>query len=165
MSNLTEILKNGGVVLMPTDTIYGIVGSALNPKTVEKIYKIKKRLPEKPCINLIGSLNELDKFSIKLSEEQKKAVENFTQPTSFIIDSLSFRLPESAELRSLLLETGPLIAPSANPEGLPPAKNIEEAKNYFGDSVDLYINGGEIENKASKLVKLHKDGSAVILRE
>jgi len=63
------------------------------------------------------------------------------------------------------MRTGPLIAPSANPEGLPPARNLEEAKGYFGDSVDMYMDGGEINGKASRLVKLRKDGSVVILRE
>ncbi|MBI5139791.1 Sua5/YciO/YrdC/YwlC family protein, partial [Candidatus Nomurabacteria bacterium] len=62
--NLVYVLGAGGVVVMPTDTLYGVVGSALNPLVVEFIYKLRKRNPEKPCIILIGSLNELDKFSI-----------------------------------------------------------------------------------------------------
>ncbi len=76
-----------------------------------------------------------------------------------------FRLPSPKPLRNLLLKTGPLIAPSANPEGLSPSKNIEEAKKYFGDSVDFYVDGGEIEAKASKLIKLNNDGSIIVLRD
>jgi L-threonylcarbamoyladenylate synthase len=79
--------------------------------------------------------------------------------------TLAFRLPLLKPLRDLLLLTGPLIAPSANPEGLPPAQNLTEARGYFGGLVDLYVDGGEICGKASKLIKLHKDGSASILRE
>src|SRR5665811_1893127 len=52
------------------------------------------------------------------------------------------------------------IAPSANPEGLSPAKDILEAKRYFNDSVDLYVDGGEIFNKASKVIKLNAEPSA-----
>ena len=51
-----SILKNGGVVVMPTDTIYGIVGSALNLEVVEKIYKLRKRILDKPMIILVGSI-------------------------------------------------------------------------------------------------------------
>lgn len=163
--NLIGILQKGGVAVMPTDTLYGIVGSALNKSTVERIYKIRKRTRGKPCINLIGSLDELKKFDIAISPEQKVQIENFREPTSFIINSISFRLPKNEELRKLLLQTGPLVAPSANPEGLPPARNIDEAKKYFGSSVDLYIDGGEITGQPSKVIKLLKDGSISILRE
>src|SRR5204863_149383 len=60
-------------------------------------------------------------------------------------NTLALRLPKDESLQNLLKKTGPLIAPSANVEGLPPAKNITDAKKYFGDGVDLYIDGGEIE--------------------
>lgn len=187
---LIKILRENGVVVMPTDTIYGLVGRALDVSVVNRIYNLKKRAPEKPCIVLIGEIGELKKFSINLSEEQKKKIEEYwpisaiadigrTEAISIILDcpddsfeylhrgtkTLAFRLPASKELRALLPETGPLIAPSANPEGLPPAKNISEAQKYFGDSVDFYLDGGEINNKHSKLIKLNPDGSMVVLRD
>lgn len=182
--NLVKILKSG-VVVMPTDTIYGIVGSALSVSAVNRVYDLRRRAPEKPCIILIGDVSELEKFSITLSEAQKKKIKEFTEPTSFILDlpageagcseekfaylhcgtkTLAFRLPQEPFLRKMLLKTGPLIAPSANTEGLPSAQNIAEAKKYFDDGVDLYIDGGEIKGKASRIVKLHKDGLVDILR-
>ena len=166
--NLIKILKAGGIVVMPTDTIYGIVGQAINSETVERIYKLKKRVPEKKCIILLGDWNETKIFGIDSSEFK---IPETDEPTSFILGNTAFRLPQKKELRNLLLKTGPLIVPSANPEGLPPAENITEAKNYFGlpaqagDGVDLYIDGGMIAGKASKLIQLHKDGSVSILRE
>ncbi len=177
--NLIKILKEGGVAVMPTDTIYGIVGSTLSVPTVNRIYTLRKRNPEKPCIILIGSINELEKFSIILSQGQESVVKNFSVPTSFILDcpkeefsylhrgteTLAFRLPALEDLRELLLKTGPLVAPSANPEGLSPSENINEAKKYFGNSVDLYVDGGSIAGKSSRVVRLHKDGTINILRE
>jgi len=186
--NLTDILKNGGITVMPTDTIYGIVGQAENVATVNRIYNLKKRKPEKPCIILIGEMKQLENFSVILSEEQKNKLSEFwftlsevegSRPTSIIFDcedetfsylhrgtkTLAFRLPALQDLRNLILKTGPLVAPSANPEGLAPAKDVVEAKKYFGDSVDFYSDGGEIDNKHSKLIQLHKDGSVNILRE
>ena len=211
---LIKILTTGGVVVMPTDTIYGIVGRAEDENTVGRIYKIRKRIPEKPCIILIGDIDELRKFSIILSEKQKVVVNKYwpaspnpggslnpmqkiSTPMSIVFDcpdeslaylhrgtkTLAFRLPYPLSLRDLLLKTGPLIAPSANPEGLPPAQTIAEAKAYFEDSVDpvrgregsqrsstsngvdLYLDGGLVMDKASRVIKLHKDGSISILRE
>ena len=140
--NLSPILKKGGVAIIPTDTIYGIVGLAQNIVTVNRIYSLKKRNPEKPCIILIGDISELEKFNITLSEGQKDALQTYWPgPVSIIFEckdpslsyihrgteTLAFRLPSLGMLKNLLIETGPLIAPSANPEGLPPAKNIMEA--------------------------------------
>ncbi|NMB92179.1 MAG: Sua5/YciO/YrdC/YwlC family protein, partial [Parcubacteria group bacterium] len=79
--------------------------------------------------------------------------------------TLAFRLPADKNLRKLLEKTGPLVAPSANLEGLPPAKNIIEAKRYFEDLPDLYIDGQEISGKPSKLIKLQKDCSEIIIRD
>lgn len=178
--NLIKILKEGGVVVMPTDTLYGLVGKAENEAVVNRIYKIRKRNPKKPCIILIGDISELKKFSIILSKEQELVLnKNWPGPVSVVLDcfddslsylhrgakTLAFRLPASEELRNLLIKTGPLIAPSANTEELPPAKNISEAKKYFGDSVDLYVDGGSIISKASKIIKLYKDGTVDILRK
>ncbi len=175
---IIEILNNNKVVVMPTDTLYGILGKAFYTSVVNRIYVIRKRSPEKPCIILIGNLGELIKFSINLSKEQEKEIRKYTEPTSFVLDcpdekftylhrgtqTLAFRLPTQKDLQDLLKQTGPLIAPSANPEGLSPAKNITEAQKYFGNAVDLYIDGGEIQGKASKIIKLNKDGSVEILR-
>ena len=176
---LVKFLKENKIVVMPTDTIYGIVGKALDREVVERIYKTRKRSPEKPCIILIGDTGELEKFSVNLVQEQNIVIENFSVPTSFILEcnneelkylhrgtnALAFRVPVQSELRKLLKETGPLIAPSANTEGASPAIDINEAKNYFGDLVDLYVDGGEVIGQASKVIKLHKDGSITIIRE
>ena len=177
--NLIEVLVGNGVVIMPTDTLYGIVGKALNASVVNRIYAARKRKPEKPCIILIGDIDELEKFSVNISKQQKnKLKEYWDTPTSIIFDcedeilsylhrgtkTLAFRLPSSDGLCDLLKKTGPLIAPSANLEGLPPSLNITEAKKYFDDLVDLYIDGGEIKGKASKVIKLKKDGSIEVLR-
>ena len=177
--NLLKILKEGKIAVAPTDTIYGILGRAENGTTVEKIYELRRRSPQKPCIILIGKENELALFEIKLSDKQKSNLKKYWPgAVSIILDcsknsfsylhrgtkTLAFRMPASKELRNLLMATGPLIAPSANTEGKPPAKNIKEAEKYFGDSVDLYVDGGEIQGNASKVVRLYNDGSVSIIR-
>lgn len=191
IKNLIEVLNSNGVAVMPTDTLYGIVGKALNASVVNRIYAIRKRKPEKPFIILIGDIGELQKFSVILSEQQKNKIKEYWLatpkpkgvggfgPTSIILDcedetlsylhrgtkTLAFRLPTQADLRNLLKKTGPLVAPSANLEGLPPAKNILEAKKYFGNAVDLYVDGEEIAGEASRIIRLNKDGSVEVLRD
>jgi len=178
--NLIKTIRNGGVAIMPTDTLYGIVGKALDESVVERIYSIKQRKPDKPCIILIGDIEELKNFSVILSLTQESELKKYWPgPTSIILDcyndsleylhrgtkTLAFRLPTNTDLQNLLKKTGPLIAPSANPEGLPPVQNIKQAQEYFNNLIDLYINGGEISGQASKVLRLHKDGSISILRE
>lgn len=177
--NLVKVLKGNGIAVMPTDTLYGLVGKAKNIGVVERIYRIRKRNPKKPCIILIGEMKELQKFGIVLTPAQKKEIKKQKKPTSFVLDcsdekflylhcgtkTLAFRIPANKDLQNLLLKTGPLVAPSVNLEARPPSKTIEEAKEYFGDLVDFYADGGELAGKPSKLIKLHKDGSVSILRE
>ena len=187
--NLIKTILENGVAVMPTDTIYGLVGKALNEDVVNRIYKIKKRNPDKPFIILISDIKDLEKFSIVLSSEQLKKIAELwsfdltqdfqPEPISIILDcfdeklkylsretnSLSFRLPNIKSLRNLVAKVGPVIATSANREALPPCKDIVEAKKYFGNSTDLYVDGGTVENKHSKLIKLNRDGSIVVLRD
>ena len=174
-----SVLKNSGVVVIPTDTIYGIVGSALNPQVVERIYQLRKRALDKPMIILISSLDDLKNFDVNLTEKQKEFLkENWPNPLSVILEvngdkfkylhrgkkSLAFRMPNDKTLLKLLKQTGPLVAPSANFEGEAPAENIADAKNYFGNKVDLYIDGGSLISKPSTLIDLTND-KFKILRE
>ena len=70
-------------------------------------------------------------------------------------------MPANQDLRNLITETGPLVAPSANPEGLAPANTIDEAKEYFGDSVDFYIEG-TVTTQPSKIVRITADSEEII---
>jgi L-threonylcarbamoyladenylate synthase len=174
---LLKVLRGGGVAVIPTDTIYGIVGKALNEEAVLRIYAIKKRAPKKPFIILISNISQLDDFGIALSDFEKDYLKkNWPGPTSIILpckkeklsylhrgtNSLAFRLPDKKELLNILNITGPLVAPSANPEGEAPATNIEEAGEYFKDKIDYYYDAGIAISKPSRLVLLEKDSIKVL---
>ncbi|MDP2598460.1 MAG: L-threonylcarbamoyladenylate synthase [Candidatus Liptonbacteria bacterium] len=185
-------LKNGGVGVLSTDTIYGIVGSVLDKKAVERIYKLRRRNPIKPMIVLIGSLPDLRLFGISPDPTVKKYLKKVwphlrrgyggqAGKVSVILgtmnhksrikfkylhrgtNALAFRLPQPMWLRRLLRKTGPLVAPSANWEGKPPAKTIREAKKYFGGKVDFYIDAGRVDSPPSRIVKI-ESGKVVVLR-
>lgn len=162
----TKILKNGGVGVMPTDTIYGLVGQALKPETVARIYALKRRAPDKPCIILISSaVTDLKKFGIRPNRKIIVLLDRlWPGPTSIIFnETIACRLPAPDWLRRLLKQTGPLIAPSANPEGKEPAVTIAEAKKYFGGRVDFYLSGGKLTGKPSSLITV-KNGKIRVIR-
>ena len=173
-----EILKNGGIGVMPTDTIYGVVGQALNPQTVERLYAVRRRRPDKPFIVLIGSIDDLKRFGVQTTEAENKILKTYWPGQVSIIlpcpepkldylhrgtNSIAFRLPNKPELLAVLHQTGPLAAPSANPEGLPSAKSIIEAREYFHDLVDFYEDAGPLESEASALIRL-ENGEVKVLR-
>lgn len=168
---IIKILKKGGIGILPTDTIYGVVGSAFNEKTVERIYKVRKRGKKKPFIILISDLKDLKIFGIKIKSFQKKLIKKFWPgPMSLILEckkkkffylhrgkkSLAFRVPKPKWLRNLLRKTGPLVAPSANIAGSEPAKTIKKAKKYFGSKIDFYFDAGKIDKKPSTLIDIRK---------
>lgn len=203
MNNSIKILKKGGIGVMPTDTIYGLLGSALNPKTVERIYEVRKRRPDKPLIILISSITDLKKFGIKISKEVEIILKKYWPGKVSIIlplskgklegvqdtnhrsrvklgmtnkeedkfsylhrgtNTLAFRLPKNKWLQELLKETGPLVAPSANPEGSPPATDIKEAQEYFGNQADFYLPGKIDSDEPSTIIEI-TDGKIKVLRE
>ena len=79
-------------------------------------------------------------------------------------NSLALRVPAGAKIRAFLKQTGPLVAPSANTEGKPPAKTIAEAKKYFGERIDFYIDAGKKDSRPSTFVRILKN-KTVVLRE
>jgi L-threonylcarbamoyladenylate synthase len=159
----------GKIGVIPTDTLYGLVGSALNKETVERIYEVRHRDQRKPCIVLISSTDDLKRFGIETTPVMRQILNDvWPGPVSVILpctdnafeylhrgtDSLAFRFPNNKELLTLLRTTGPLIAPSANPEGMPPATTIATARDYFGDSVDFYVDGGVRNGTPSRLARI-----------
>jgi|SRR3989344_2731862 len=172
---VAEFLQNGGIGVIPTDTVFGIVGSALNKTTVENIYKLKNRSKDKPCIILILSILSLKIFGVKVDAKIRKILPRYWPgPYSIILPcklkrfqylhrgkkSLAFRVPKNKTLVNLLKNTGPLIAPSANPEGAKPASNISQAKKYFSDKIDFY-SAGRSKMNHSKIVAIN--GNKIII--
>ena len=173
-----EILRNGGVGVMPTDTIYGLVGSALLPGTVKRIYKLRKRNLKKPMIILIGSLRDLELFKVRLTGNEKNLLDKLWPGKVSVVlhcphkkfsylhrgtKSLAFRLPRLKWLRQVLLETGPLVAPSANWEGKKPATTVKEARKYFSWAADFYFDRGKLDSSPSTLIAF-KNGRVMVLR-
>jgi|GEM_PF-180570 len=175
--DLVQLLRRGAVGVIPTDTIYGISASAMNPKSIERIYEIRGRDRVKPFIVLIHSLDDLDEFEIDMSAETRHELQRiWPAPVSIVLPcphkkfqylhrgtkSIAFRLPASQSLRTFLKKTGPLVSTSANAAEKKPARTIAEAKKYFGDSLDFYVDNGQKVGSPSALLQYTKDGFTIL---
>ena len=156
MNEIATILNHDGIGVLATDTLYGIVGRALSPRAVQRVYDARCRNPAKPCIILLADRSQLQLFGINPAPVIDQQIEAYWPgPVSIIMPcpndnlsylhrgtrTLAFRVPAKATLRQLLRQTGPLIAPSANLEGQPPATTLAEARAYFGNACEFYRRG------------------------
>lgn len=173
-----EALRKGAVGVVPTDTLYGVVASALDKKAVERVYALKSRDEAKACIILIHDIRDIEEvFCISLSDKEKNFLSGIwpgkvsvilptkTKNFDYLIRNtggLAFRVPADKELRKSLKKSGPLIAPSANPEGEEPAVSVDEAQQYFGENVDFYEDAGTLNSEPSTLIRLTKKGYDIL---
>lgn len=168
---LEKVIADGGVGILPTDTLYGLVCSAVKKKSVEHVYELRERNLKKPSIILISDIGDLKFFGIKPDEKTRGILSRVWPGKVSVIlscvdkkfdylhrgtESLAFRLPRKLNLIKLIKKTGPIIAPSANLEGLLPATTIQEARDYFENTVDFYVSGGKLESLPSTIVAIKK---------
>lgn len=171
-----EILKKGGVGVMPTDTVYGLVARAADKAAVARLFKVKQR-ERKPGTIIAASVEQLVKLGFV--EPELRAVEYLwpdsvslvvTAPEELAylhqgLESLPVRVPGDELLRSVLEQTGPLQTSSANMPAEPTAEDAVAAWNYFGDSVDFYVDGGNLADRAASTIVRMGDGGIEVLRE
>lgn len=173
-SELSKTLIEGSVGVIPTDTVYGLVCSAADEQAVARLYGLKKR-ENKPGTVIAASIDQLVELGIKA--RYLKAVEQYwPNPISIEIPHgisylnqntgrQAFRIVKDEKIKKLLKQSGPLLTSSANQPGEPEASNIEQAQKYFGDSVDFYVDGGDLsDRKCSTLIRI-VDDAVEVLRE
>lgn len=179
LNDAVDIIERGGIVVTKTDTIYGIITDAFNPESVEKIYRIKGREKDKPFIILIPDIKCLNRFNVNLDERLGKLISSrgitvilkLKEPDKFEYlhrgtKKLGFRIPDDVEFLSFLKKLNiPVVAPSANPSGLEPAKNIKQAIEYFKESVDLYVDRGDVINNVASTIVEMENGKIKIVRQ
>ena len=150
-------LGRGEVVVVPTDTVYGIAGDAFNPKAVEKLLATKGRGRQSPPPVLIGNLNALYALAETVPDVAKRLAETFwpgaltmilrSQPSlSWDLGetkgTVALRMPDHKIALALLEWVGPLAVSSANLTGEPAAVTCQQAVAYFDTAVATYLDGG-----------------------
>jgi L-threonylcarbamoyladenylate synthase len=183
IKNAIEILKKGGIILYPTDTVWGIGCDATNPEAVEKVYKIKRRDDSKALICLVDSDARLQKYVRNVPNVAWDLLELAVKPTTIIFDnavnlaqnliaedgSIALRItkePFSHELCYRFQKA--LVSTSANISGEPAAANYCDISQDILDAVDYVCWTRRQEHKPhtpSSIIKLGNDGEVQIIRK
>ena len=164
-----HIIKNGGVIAYPTDTIYGLGCNPYNPDAIEKINVVKQRPLKKQFILLAGDIDQV-RHLVCMDEKQEKTLSQNTEPTSWIIKAskhapswlignhrtLTVRISNNNDVKRLCNALGhAIISTSANISGATPAKNSIELHRFFHQKVDKILIANKPPNgKPSKIIRL-----------
>jgi L-threonylcarbamoyladenylate synthase len=173
-------VRAGRLVVIPTDTVYGIGADAFSSSAVRALLAAKNRGPDMPVGVLVGSWSTIDGLVLSVPRPARQLVEAFWPGDVSIVlphaPSLSWdlgqsggtvmlRMPLHPVAIELLREVGPMAVSSANVSGQPPAATVEQARDQLGESVSVYLDGGPSgEPVPSTIVDLTGD-EPVILRE
>jgi L-threonylcarbamoyladenylate synthase len=174
------ILKKGGVIAFPTDTVYGLGAAVYKHEAVERIFVLKKRSKDMALPLLVSDMSYLD----ELSDSPKSLAWRLTTrfwpggltlvlPSSSKVPkfigggkTVALRIPDDEVILALIRGLGqPIVGTSANLSGQPPARTAAEVRRCFGDKIDLIIDGGvRLGGHESTIVDLSSD-KPKILRE
>ena len=172
---LIQQLEGGAIGVLPTDTVYGLVCVARNQEAVARLYEAKHR-ERKPGTIIAASTQQL--VSLGLKKRYLTAVEQFwpgavtviiptDNPTLSYLDqgvgSVAVRVVSDVAVASLLEQTGPLLTSSANMPGEAPAATVGEAQAYFGNTIDFYVDGGDLSDREpSTIIRVIDDAVEVV---
>jgi tRNA threonylcarbamoyl adenosine modification protein (Sua5/YciO/YrdC/YwlC family) len=170
MSAAKNALKAGRLVVLPTDTLYGIGADAFDGEAVAALLRAKGRGRDMPVPVLVGSWNTIDGLVYSVRPQARDLIRAFwpgglslvvEQAPSLAWDlgdtrgTVMLRMPLHPVALELLREVGPLAVSSANVSGRPPATTVEEAREQLGGSASVYLDGGRAEQgQASTIVDL-----------
>ena len=169
LSAALAVLRSGGVIVLPTDTVYGVGVSVSAPGAIETLFELKSRPADKP-IPVLGADVAALRQVVDFDDRAGKIGERFwpgpltlvlPRAAGFSVDlggegaeGVAVRIPAHELALELLRAAGPLAVTSANPSGETPATTIEEARAYLGAGVGAYLDGGVCDGAPSSVVSL-----------
>jgi L-threonylcarbamoyladenylate synthase len=170
-------LGNGGVIVIPTDTVYGLAARADLDHAVRRITELKGRPQGRPFQVLIPGSDWIDRLGEPTDDARLLAARFWPGPLTIVVrarsdappapvadGTIGLRHPAHAGALEILDRSGPLAASSANRTGEPTPSTIDEVRRSFGDGVDVYVDGGKVAGDASTVVDA-TGPRALILRE
>lgn len=180
MRQAKQTIGRAGLVVLPTDTVYGIGADAFSAFAVNKLLETKGRGRQSPPPVLIPSLDTLRALTDNPPAIALKLAEKFWPGALTLIlraqpslswdlgetkGTVALRIPDNEIALALLKEVGPLAVSSANLTGEPAAENVEAAEGYFGDKVSVYLDGGQSPSaKPSTILDLTDPGFVKVVR-
>ncbi len=178
-----RVLERGGIVAFPTETFYGLGAKFNIENALEKLYALKKRPEEKPMPLIIGDMGMLAAIAANVSDTASALMNKYWPgPLTLLLkakkglskyltakgDKIAVRIPGESIALHLVREAGfPITATSANISGMPPADDASAVLKYFGDKIDMIIDGGKttggqpstIVDAFGKSIKVLREGA------
>ncbi|MCM1312564.1 MAG: L-threonylcarbamoyladenylate synthase [Bacteroides sp.] len=178
-----EVMRNGGVILYPTDTVWGIGCDATNEKAVKRVYEIKRRADSKALICLVDSEARLTRYVRNVADVTWDMIELSTKPLTIIYDNVSglaqnliaedgsvgIRITREEFSKELCFRfQKPIVSTSANISGEPTAMTFDEISDEIKEAVDYVVRYNQRckeKHKPSSIVKIKSNGEFTIIRE
>ena len=167
ITSAAAAVKNGGLVVLPTDTVYGVGADAFNSAAVAALLAAKGRGRDMPVPVLVGSWHTIDGLAMSVSTSMRTLVRAFWPGALSLVvrqapsvqwdlgdarGTVMLRMPLHPVAIELLREVGPMAVSSANISGRPPAVNAGDARQQLGDLVDVYLDGGQAAQQAASTI-------------
>ena len=180
IAKAADVIKRGGLVVFPTETVYGLGADATNSEAAASIFKAKGRPSDNPLIIHIAKPEDAEKYTLTNEIYYKLAEKFMPGPLTVILEAreciplttraglptVAVRCPENSIARALIEAAGvPIAAPSANLSGTPSPTSAKHVVDDMTGRVDMILDGGECEfGLESTIVKIESDGSITLLR-
>jgi len=182
IKNAVEVLRKGGVILYPTDTIWGIGCDAQNPDAVRRVYEIKRREDSKALICLVDSANRMQRYFRTVPDVARDLIEYAERPLTLILDgavnvapnlvaedgSLGIRVTKEQFSQQLCYRfQRAIVSTSANLSGEPSPKSFYDIPEEITSKVDYIVQfarGRKSDGRPSSIIKLMEDGAVTVIR-
>lgn len=158
MKKAVDVIKQGGLVIFPTETVYGLGADALNPRAVKKIFKVKGRPVKKALIIHVSKKSTIDVLAKDIPRQARMLVRKYWPgPLTLVLkkkkivpgivtgggDTVAIRMPDHPLALKLIRAAGPIVGPSANFYGKKPPRTVKEISPKLLKSVDAVLDGGK----------------------
>lgn len=179
IDKIVSVVDSGGLVITPTDTVYGIMGDSLDESVIRKVYSVKRRTFSKPLILLMSDVEMIKKYTSNISDVEWDLINHFLPGLVTIIlkkndlvnplitsnsDYVGIRIPNNSELVEIIKKLGrPVISTSANISDNDVITRVDMISDELLSGIDYVYDGGEINNLSSTIIRV-VDGKLVILR-
>jgi L-threonylcarbamoyladenylate synthase len=170
------VLNDGGLVVVPTDTVYGVLANPFHPEGANRVFAARQAARTVPLPVVIHNPRQLPALARDVSETAERLMASYWPgPLTLLlragetmawdlgddVSAVAFRMPAEPVVLQILASTGPLACTAASIAGDPPPTTVEEAQAALGEAVDLYIDGGQRAGRASTVVDVSRGGAEV----
>ncbi len=179
VKEVIKYLNKGGIIITPTDTVYGIMADATNDEAVKKVYEAKKRSFDKPLIVLVNSIEMLEDYVLEIDDITKRIINKYWPGPLTILfkknnklskyvsnnDYVGIRFTDNEIINNILKEFGkPVVSTSANISNEEVVTETGMIPDELLEKVDFVLDGGKLSNESSTIIKV-EDGKIEIIRD